>query len=249
MLKIGLTSISFRKASPKEIISACRDCGIKYIEWGSDIHARPSDLDAIAKITALQSEYGIMTSSYGSYFKIGREERGGIKEYFAAAKALGTDTIRLWCGTKASSEYSKKERAALFEDCKALAAIAEKEGILLATEFHIGTFTDCSESTLSLLSYVDSPFFKTYWQPNQYKSHEENLKSAEQAAKRTVNIHAFNWRCKEKYPLAEAKAEWKEYLSPFKDKERYVLLEFMPKGGIDELKKESKALFSIINEL
>ena len=38
----GLVSVSFRKNSPEEILSAMKDSDLSVIEWGSDVHA-PSD--------------------------------------------------------------------------------------------------------------------------------------------------------------------------------------------------------------
>jgi hypothetical protein len=48
-------------------------------------------------------------------------------------------------------------------------------------------------------------------------------------------------------PLAEAIEEWREYLSAFSTP-RTLLLEFMPKGTIEELAEEAAALRTIIGE-
>ena len=39
MYHAGLVSISFRENSPEEIVKACVAAGLRYIEWGSDVHA------------------------------------------------------------------------------------------------------------------------------------------------------------------------------------------------------------------
>ena len=91
---------------------------------------------------------------------------------------------------------------------------------------------------------VDSLHFRMYWQPNQYRSEEENLAYAKEIAPYTVNLHVFNWKGKEKYPLCEAKGIWREYLSCFEGGKN-LLLEFMPDGNLETLAQEAQALKEI----
>jgi hypothetical protein len=51
----------------------------------------------------------------------------------------------------------------------------------------------------------------------------------------------FNWSGKEKYPLADATEIWKKYLAELGGY-KTLLLEFMPDGSIDSLKREAEAL-------
>ena len=44
VLKVGLTSVTFRNLGYKEIIEACKKCEIEYIEWGSDVHVPADDV-------------------------------------------------------------------------------------------------------------------------------------------------------------------------------------------------------------
>ena len=39
MFDTGLVSITFRDKSVEEIIRAVSECGLHYIEWGSDVQA------------------------------------------------------------------------------------------------------------------------------------------------------------------------------------------------------------------
>ena len=69
--RIGMASVSFRNLTPREILEVSRAAGLDVIEWGSDVHAPATDIPTLENIAALQKEYGITCSSYGSYFKIG----------------------------------------------------------------------------------------------------------------------------------------------------------------------------------
>lgn len=240
--KTGLVSISFRNHSPEEILRTMKACGLSYIEWGSDVHCPP---ESAKEIALLQKQYGITCSSYGTYFKIGVTPADELEGYIAAAKILGTDILRLWCGDKNSEDYSESEKEMLFAECRRLEKIARENGVTLCMECHNNTYTNRKESALELMRETDSPHFQMYWQPNQFKSEQENLDYASLLSEYTRVIHVFNWEGKEKYPLCDAKELWKEYLKKF-DGSQPLLLEFMPDGRIESLKAEADALKEII---
>ena len=45
MRPVGLTSVTFRQLSVGEIIALARETGCTGIEWGSDVHIKPKQLD------------------------------------------------------------------------------------------------------------------------------------------------------------------------------------------------------------
>lgn len=237
----GLCSISFRQHTPEEILQAMKAAELSTIEWGSDVHCPPKTAKEIAK---LQKQYDIRCCSYGTYFRLGVTPIEELKEYITAAKTLGTNVLRLWCGDKNSEEYSAEEKELLFSACKVAAKIAETEDVTLCMECHNGTYTNHKESAIELMENVNSKHFRMYWQPNQLRSEEENIQYAKLLSKYTENIHVFNWKGNEKYPLAEAKDIWKRYLSCFDDNKN-LLLEFMPDDKIESLKGEADALKEI----
>ncbi len=246
-MHIGLVSVSFRAYTPSEILNACVKSKIPAIEWGSDIHARPEDTEGLKKISETQRALGITCSSYGTYFYIGKNKTEEILPYINAAKILGTDILRVWCGSKSFSKYKESEKKLLFDECKELAKIAEAHGVTLCTEFHSNTFTDCSEGVEELHNAVNSKHLKTYWQPNTHKEKAENISSAKKISYITENIHVFNWVGYDRYPLAEAVDAWREYFSHFSSA-GYALLEFMPDDKIESLPAEADALRLIIGE-
>ncbi|MBQ9975544.1 MAG: TIM barrel protein [Clostridia bacterium] len=227
----GLCSISFRDRSVSDIVEAVNRASLDAVEWGSDVHA-PVGRGRID---------GVKCSSYGTYFKLGVTPTYELEAYINTARALGTDTLRLWCGGCGSAECS--DRTALFNTCREAAEFAEREGVTLCMECHQGTYTDTVESTLELMREVDSDNFRMYWQPNQYRTVEENIASARTIAPFVKNIHVFNWEGNNKYPLAEAVDTWRRYLEFFES--GTLLLEFMPDGRLEGLEREAEALFKI----
>jgi len=242
MYTLGLVSVSFRKHSPKTIIEEMKKTDLSVIEWGSDVHATPEKVNEIA---VLQKEYGIKCSSYGTYFRLGSTPLSDLKRYIDGAKSLGTDILRLWCGNKDSEKYSFEEKDLLFSTCKNAAKIAKENGVILCMECHNNTFTNRKDSAIELMKEINSEHFLMYWQPNQYKTVDENIEYAKAIAPYTKHLHVFNWEGTRKYPLADAKNVWQKYLDCFSN-DKTLLLEFMPDDSLGTLKTEAEALGDII---
>lgn len=242
--KLGLVSVSFRKYTPKQILSAMNEAGLSLIEWGSDIHALKDDAEKLKNAAALQREHGIACCSYGTYYRLGETPTEELDGYIKAAEILGTDTLRLWCGNKDSQKYSAGEKESLFGECIRAAEIARKNGVKLCMECHNGTFTNAEEAALELMKTVNSNSFRMYWQPNQFRTEEENLHYAAALSDFTENIHVFNWKGNERFPLGDGIDVWKRYLECFKG-EKALLLEFMPDDDILSLKEETRSLIKI----
>lgn len=243
----GLVSISFRMHSPEEIAAAASAAGLKAIEWGSDVHAPYADPGRLRQVAAITAKYNLTTCSYGTYYKIGKNAPEEVLPYIDAAKILGTNLLRLWCGTKASEQYGQQERERLFADCRILAAFAEKAGVTLAMEYHRNTFTDSITSAIDLMKAVDSTAFQMYWQPSQFRSVEENLTELKQLAPFVTVIHVFNWKQANRYPLAEAIETWKRYKALLSG-DHSMLLEFMPDDLLSSLPNEAAALRQILED-
>lgn len=244
---LGLVSVSFRQHSPKEILEAARAAGLSCIEWGSDVHAPCHDTERLKEIAALQKEYGIVCSSYGTYFRFGETPIEELEAYIQAAKILDTNILRLWCGVKSGKDMTKEERNALWDICRMAAKVAEASGVTLCLECHKKTFTENPDDAVRLMETLNSPHFRMYWQPFQWQEPKENVINAIKIANYAEHIHVFNWKGSEKLPLADAVGEWQEYIKVFSTP-RTLLLEFMPNGTLEELAAETAALRAIIGE-
>ena len=241
---LGLVSISFRAHSPEEILAAMKRAGLTHIEWGSDLHAKKDDLSALTALRALTASYGVTVCSYGTYFYLGETPISELASYIAAAKALGTDILRLWCGKKSGASMTEEEKNALLSDCRTAAKMAEEAGVTLCMECHKNTFTESVEDSLLLMSEVASPNFRMYYQPHQWKSIGENLAMAKALAPFTKVLHVFQWKGSDRFPLKDGLDEWQGYLDCFEGQP--LLLEFMPDDRIESLKAEAATLKSIV---
>ena len=100
---------------------------------------------------------------------------------------------------------------------------------------------------MALMQAVDSPAFRMYWQPNQWRTEEENLAYITLLKPYIDQVHAFNWAGGEKYPLAQGQKQWQKYLELLPQNSA-LLLEFMPDDRIESLKTEAEALRKIAGE-
>lgn len=241
MFETGLVSISFRQLSPRQLAALCARNHLRWIEWGSDIHAPYCDTLRLTEIIALQEEFHLQCSSYGTYFKLGQDDTQELRRYIHAAKSLGTHILRLWCGSKNYEDMTLEERARILSESKKAAAIAEEAQVVLCLECHNNTFTNCLEGARTLMESVNSPAFRMYWQPNQFHDLEWNLEYARNIGKYTEIIHVFNWEGHNKYPLADACAIWTQYLACFDGRQK-LLLEFMPDNLPESLETEAGSL-------
>lgn len=247
MFEKGLVSVTFRGLNPEEILKLASENDLPYIEWGSDVHAPAGDTAALQKLAALQEQYGITCSSYGTYFRLGRDALSQLPLYFDSTGQLGTSVLRIWAGDKNWDAMTAEEQQALRKEVKEATKLARDAGCVLCPECHEGTATNCPEGAKALLEAADSPHFQMYWQPNQHRSVAENLRYAKELAPYTKHIHVFHWTKTEKFPLCQGQAVWKDYLSCF-DGTQKLLLEFMPDDSPLSLQGEVEALEVIRRE-
>lgn len=262
--QLGLVSVSFRNHTPKEILKEMKKVGLSWVEWGSDIHAPKEDIEGLQELKKLQDAYGITCCSYGTYFRLGVTSLAELDEYIRAAKVLGTNILRLWCGNKNSEEYLEQERNELFAVCRKAAEIACREDVILCMECHGNTYTNTKEAALELMKVVDSPCFRMYWQPNQFRTEEENRAYIRLLKDYTKHVHVFHWKGQERLPLGEGIPRWKNYLKELDEVDRkpeYIgnsldcsgvkhtlLLEFMPDDRLETLQEEAMTLRKIVGE-
>lgn len=243
--RLGLVSVSFRAYTPREIAKAAHAAGLSCIEWGSDVHARCDDRARLREIAEIGREYGIPCSSYGTYFRLGQTPMEELSRYIDAAHLLGTNILRLWCGTKSGADLTPAEEEQLLAQCRKAAELAAESGVTLCMECHQGTYTERMSDAMRLMQTVSSPHFRMYWQPFQWLEAEENNRIAAALAPYTEHIHVFHWKGNAHLKLTEGVEEWCGYLSHFSPP-RTLLLEFMPDHRMESLSEEAAALKTIV---
>lgn len=251
MFECGLVSVSFRGLSPEDIIEQTARVGLNCIEWGSDVHLPPADVERACKVTELTRAAGLRVSSYGSYFRIGVTPVVQFDDVLATASALCAPLVRVWAYDRYLSECDGQTWNSLVESARMIADMAAKVGITVCLECHNHTLTEDYHGALRFLQAVDHPALRMYWQPNEHRDHAYNLEAASSLAPYTECIHVFHWDAQGHYPLADGIREWEAYLSVFRkrlpQKTLPLLLEFMPDNRVESLPAEAETLKWLID--
>lgn len=244
----GLVSITYRQLSPAAIISRAAAAGLSCIEWGSDVHVPPTDLENARLVGEMTRAAGLTVSSYGSYFRLGAGQ--DFAPYVAAARALGAPLIRIWAGSRGSAQTDAATRATWVTEAKAAARLAADADLRVAFEYHPGTLTDDSDSAASLMREVSEPNCGLYWQPDFTKSPAAITAGLEAALPYLQALHVFYWHPDHsRRPLADGIPLWREYIARVPDREHMpLLLEFVPGDDPTLLPREAAALREIASK-
>lgn len=250
MNKIGLCSVTFRGKPAEEVIELSVKNGLDCIEWGGDIHVPHGDIETATRVGEATRKSGLGCNSYGSYFRCDSLEN--FKPVSATAKALGASVIRVWAGEKDSEELTAEEFDRLVETVVECADYCAKLGQKIAFEYHYGTCCNCPESVNKLLDAVRKENVGAYWQPAYWLSNmgdaeriEKNLAAIDELKERLINVHVYNWRGFERFPLAASKEEWKLYLERIPS-HCSCLLEFVKDDDTDCFREDTKTLKKLV---
>ena len=248
---IGLTSITFRGMTPYAIMNLSVDAQLEGIEWGSDVHVRPGQLQLAQKLAEACREKGLAVTSYGSYFKAGAAGNtfAEIRDYVATATALGAPVIRVWAGEKAPKDAEPEYRRLVEDELRTFVDIAADAGIRVATEYHRGTLTENAESAVQLLTAV--PGLMTYWQPNPDITEYENLAELQRVLPYLSNVHVFQWTSpgNVRHPLEEGTGFWSRVIQLIRrhsKAEHHFLLEFVQNDSRVQCIRDAGTLRTIV---
>jgi sugar phosphate isomerase/epimerase len=169
----------------------------------------------------------------------------------AAACALGAPVIRIWAGTKDSALVDEADFSVLAAEAKAVSRMAAERGLTVAFEYHHGTLTDTAASALELITAIDEPNCRLYWQPEFAKPQELILSDLELVAPYVDLCHVFTWNPDHsRRPLLDGKALWREYLSHIPGwADKPLLLEFVQNDDPALLAREAASLREIAESL
>lgn len=235
----GLVSISFRKNSPEEIVSAVDQAGLDAIEWGGDVHCPHGDIGKAAAVKACSGS--LLLPEYGSYYTIGQADAVPFENVLASAKVLGTPAIRVWGGKKSSDALYTDDYKALVDDAVRICQMAGET--LVCLECHPHTVTDEYHTAVRFLKDVAMPNLRLFFQPNQFRDVKYNLDAIDATLPWVTSVHVYSWDREKKFPLRDGQAAWHQYLNLLKQKGGLAyMLEFMHDDTIESLKETAATL-------
>ena len=245
-MKLGLTSVTFRKLSIQDICILAKKTMLNGIEWGGDVHVT---CVSSAKIALEETKkHGLEIFSYGSYFKCNTdnylEEFNNVIEI---AKALEVKVVRIWAGDKDHSETDENYRLSFVERMQKCALIAKENNITLCFEHHKGTLCNNATNTIEILTAIRQENVLTYWQPI-YSDTQENLKEIEKLAPKIVNAHVFHWKSGKRLPFKKGQSTWLQYINELGkvNKNIALIVEFVKSDSEKQFIKDAKILRDLL---
>jgi sugar phosphate isomerase/epimerase len=248
MIKTGLTSVTFRKLSPEEIISLVKQAGLQGIEWGGDIHVPHGDLASAVEVGRATRAAGLEVSSYGSYYRVGCADNSvSFEQVLETAVQLGAPLIRVWAGDLGSNSTDPDGWERVLDDSLRICQMAEQAGVRLGFEYHEDTLTDTSASACRLMRDIGLNNFSCYWQPPVPANPSERLASLKDISPWLSQVHAFHHDSRQLLPFSLGESEWLPYMEHIKTLpgDRYCLIEFVTGDSSDQFLEDAKFLKSI----
>jgi 3-dehydroshikimate dehydratase len=254
MIRSGLVSITFRRLTPRTIIGLVAQAGLDAIEWGGDVHVPHGDVTQAHCVRQMTEDAGLTIAAYGSYYRVGHGEPVPFEAVVESAVALGAPTIRVWAGKIGSAQADKAYWARVVEGSRAIGDLAQQAGIVIAYEYHGNTLTDTDASALRLLETVAHDNVKTYWQPPDNATLDENLAGLNAILPWLANVHVFGWReinGQRERALLDAKAdEWRHYLDAVATtgRDHFAMIEFVCDDDPGNFLKDPETLKYLIRD-
>lgn len=248
-IRPGLCSVTFRSLSAERVVELAAEARLEVIEWGADTHVLAGDVEQAARVAELMTDAGLVSCSYGSYFRAGTDD--SITPVLDTAEALGVDRVRVWAGSIGSDEAAPQDWASTIARLQDAVDEANTRGISLALEFHSGTLADTAPTTLRVLTEVARPTLSTYWQPTVGAAVETVLDEYRAIADHVTAAHVFSWWPEhERLPLRARDALWTRFFGEAQSAPtppRDALLEFVPGDDPAMLRGEAATLRSYLS--
>ncbi len=165
--KLGLCSVTFRKKSAAKVVEIAKKAGVRYIEWGGDIHVTNTEEARIVK--SICDNEDIKICSYGSYYRVGSADKIKWEEICRIAKAMNASTVRVWLGNKNSEDTSEEEYNRILADLKSMCSVAKKYKLLVCPECHDNTYNNNTDAFLTLKDELKADNFRTYFQSRYFR--------------------------------------------------------------------------------
>lgn len=253
MIKTGLVSVTFRKLTPKNIISLVKQSGLEGIEWGGDLHVPPGNPQLAREIFKMTTGEGLEIAAYGSYYRIGCQAKGidDFKRVLESAIELKAPTIRVWAGNKGSQDADEAWWERIVTESNTIAELAGEAGISISYEYHRDTLTDSNETALQLLEDVNHSNVYTYWQPLSEYDFHFRTDGLYQIKGKLTNLHVFHRISNTRAPLKLGAGDWLKYLETVSNDEKnhYALLEFVMNDSETQFREDAATLRQLISSL
>lgn len=257
MIRGGLVSISFRKLSAEQIIAMMSRSPLIGIEWGGDIHVPHGDIGIAERVGRMTRDAGLEVAAYGSYYKLGESESGGLSfgGVLDSALALKAPTVRVWAGSRSTRDAGPDDWDRVVEDAQRIADLGASARLRICIEYHRHTLTDHHEAAITLHTRIARDNVDLLWQPPYDHDHATQLAAIEAMLPRVSNLHVYAWRKGDKpdepvrLPLRDAVDQWRPFIDVLarSGRNHYAMLEYVKDDDPEQFRRDAETLCALLN--
>ena len=249
MIKLGLCSVTFRKASMKELVELCSSIGLEGIEIGGDIHVPPGSPQAeVEEVVELCKKAELEIPSYGSYFNVLEHEVEDFAPVLETAVQLGAGTIRIWPGWVEAEKMTEEQLAKISSTARAAAEAAAEKKVQVAFEYHLNSPTSGAQSALRLLEAAGHYNLYTYYQLLDSDDSERVVGDLKAVFPRLAYVHCHYYKDDKYKPLSEGRRLWAAICDTLKqlNYQGYIFMEFVDSGSPEQLAEDVALLRNLL---
>lgn len=210
----GFCSASFRELSSDDVIRLAGDADLTVIEWGGK-HLPPGDLAAADVIDTECADAGVVTGAYDSDYFAGSAHgfAGSANQdpdaVLDTAAELGARAVRVWAGSRPSTEVSSEDLEVIAEALASLCDEAASYQLQISIEYHPQTLADTPVSTLGLIERVNRDNLYVHWRRRPGLSAADAQRELALLANKLSYLHVFMTDdAGKREPLSAGQAFW-----------------------------------------
>lgn len=247
----GVTTVTFKRFSPREVLSIVSNTDLQAIEWSGNSHVPHGCIGTAKEVAQMSADHGLLTPSYASYYRLAESKPSMFEDSVNCAKILNAKMIRIWAGSRASSDADQAFRKKVTQDAIRINKIAQSQGFKLVLEWHNNTLMDNINSALELLQTVNSDNLGTYWQTKPGFNSQSAVEEIKKIEPWLFGFHvqyrdANNNLC----PLENGEKTWQDWGSLINQNSgKYAYLEMFDITNINEFIEDSRTLVRICQSM
>ena len=200
-----------------ELLEPIATNGFRGIEvW--QYHVSSLDETGMTELMTRADDLGIDFPVLGIYPRLhhggteGEDDLAQSLQLLDIAASLGTNTVKMFVGSKASADLTEMEEANTIASLEMLAGAAEDRDLLLTGETHPDTLFDSVEATKISLAEVASPELEVCFQPYDSRDTEQAIADYTALAEHVIHVHLQGRKNDEMSLLEEADIDYERLL-------------------------------------
>lgn len=224
----------------KDLLEPVADAGFRGMEvW--QYHVSGLDEPALTELKDRASDLGIEIPVLGIYPRLHVGGNEGEKDLSTAirlldtATFLGANTVKMFVGSKASSDLTDMEEAQTIASLEMLTDAAEDRDLLLTGETHANTLFDSVETVAATLDIIESEELEVCFQPFDLTSTEQAIADYTALADHIIHVHLQGRKGDRMSLLSEADIDYERLLETFEINgfAGYLSIEFVKDCVVD----------------